>query len=207
MPDIPTLRRLTQALALLDAILSSEWQYRYYSFNSRWSPGEEMASMRDGCGDHWFLLFTPAGAALKGFAHESMLARDATFPRRVQQTVPATFASFLSQPAFILDETTFCLWRGGGEPAWNVVPPADGRVAAARDGSAELLGILDGDSQTYLAWAEGYYERQIPAGPVQRIYRHEPLGEELLTALNPELKLAGLEADASEIGYPLAVRP
>ena len=36
MPDIPALRRLTQSLAVLDAILSPEWENRYYSFDSRW---------------------------------------------------------------------------------------------------------------------------------------------------------------------------
>lgn len=34
LPDIATLERLCQSLALLDAILSREWEYRYYSFNA-----------------------------------------------------------------------------------------------------------------------------------------------------------------------------
>jgi hypothetical protein len=44
LPDIASFRRLTRALAMLDAILSPEWQYRYYSFNAHWSAGEMMAS-------------------------------------------------------------------------------------------------------------------------------------------------------------------
>jgi hypothetical protein len=31
IPDIPALRRLTQLLAMLDAILCPEWEERYYS--------------------------------------------------------------------------------------------------------------------------------------------------------------------------------
>ncbi len=65
-PDIPTFRRLTRSLAVLDAILSPNWEYRYYSFNSRWAVGEMMASMRNGSGDQWFALLCPAGAALHG---------------------------------------------------------------------------------------------------------------------------------------------
>jgi hypothetical protein len=71
LPDIPSLRRLTRALAMLDAILSPEWEYRHYSFDAHWAEGETMASMRNGSGDEWFALFCPAGAVLKGLAHES----------------------------------------------------------------------------------------------------------------------------------------
>ncbi len=38
LPDIESLRRLSQSVAMLDAILSPEWVYRYYSFNSKWGP-------------------------------------------------------------------------------------------------------------------------------------------------------------------------
>jgi hypothetical protein len=45
LPAIEDLRKLTQSLAMLDAIMSPEWEYRYYSFNSKWDEGEMMASM------------------------------------------------------------------------------------------------------------------------------------------------------------------
>jgi len=32
---IEILRKLTQSLAMLDAIVEREWDYRYYSFNKR----------------------------------------------------------------------------------------------------------------------------------------------------------------------------
>ena len=41
-PDIPTLRQLTRSLAMLDAIMSPEWESRYFSFDSHWGVGEEM---------------------------------------------------------------------------------------------------------------------------------------------------------------------
>ncbi len=66
-PPPATLKRTTQSFATLDLIVSPEWEDRYYSFDSNWSPSEQMASMRDGCGDEWFLLFGSSGwAALKG---------------------------------------------------------------------------------------------------------------------------------------------
>ncbi len=202
LPDLPTLRRLTKSLAMLDAILSPEWQYRYYSFNSQWSAGAQMASMRDGCGDDWFLLFAPWGAALKGFAHESALAKHPSFPDRVQQSLPSSFASFLNEKAFSMDRATFCWWRGHSDSRWSVVSLDDTHPSSDLDGSAELLGILDGNPQTYQMWAQSYYERDVSLLAVQAIYEHRPLDEALLAALNPELTPVELRPDIDEIGYP-----
>lgn len=49
--NIERIRALSRALAMLEAILSPDWEGRYYSFNSRWAPKQEMASMRNGEGD------------------------------------------------------------------------------------------------------------------------------------------------------------
>src|SRR5579859_6032415 len=115
LPPPEALRRRCRSLAMLDAILSPEWEYRYYSFNSRWAKGEMMASMRDGSGDTYFILFTAAGVALKGYAHESALAGYNVENRRpypgVLDDVPPEFERFLKEPAFSMDFTTFCLWR------------------------------------------------------------------------------------------------
>jgi hypothetical protein len=55
LPTMETLKKLTKSLAMLDAIIMREWDYRYYSFNSKWAEGEQMASMRNGQGDGWYL--------------------------------------------------------------------------------------------------------------------------------------------------------
>jgi len=123
LPDIGTLRRLTKSIAMLDAIICPEWESRYYSYNSEWGEGEEMASMRNGCGDEWFLLFDRHGAALKGLAHEYPLAGDASFAARIQEAVPPCFSSFLREPAFDMARASFCLWRGQTDLAWSVVSP------------------------------------------------------------------------------------
>jgi hypothetical protein len=202
LPDIETLRRLTRSIAMLDAILCPEWEFRYYSYNSRWGQGKEMASMRNGYGDNWFLLFDSHGAALKGFAHEFPLAGDASFATRIQQTVPPVFASFLYEPAFSMEMASFCFWRRRTDSAWSVVSPASGHVSPEEDGSAELLGILDGKPETYHAWATDYYEREIPPEAVRAIYRHHTLSGGLLVKLNAELALSDVRKDAVEIGYP-----
>jgi hypothetical protein len=74
LPSIDDLIRLSKGLAMLDAILSPEWEYRYYSFDSKWRPGVLMASMRNGSGDGVFILFDKHGAAIKGFDHEAIMS-------------------------------------------------------------------------------------------------------------------------------------
>lgn len=57
LPSIDEVKRRSQALALLDAILMPQWEFRYFSFNCNWdgSGNEMMASMKDGSGGEYFL--------------------------------------------------------------------------------------------------------------------------------------------------------
>jgi hypothetical protein len=190
---------------MLDAILCPEWQYRYHSFNANWAAGEEMASMRDGCGDGYFILFTGAGAILKGFAHESEAWRRALELGQplpgVLDRVPEEFAGFLTEPAFSIDETTFCLWRRPSDPAWQT-GAIESLGGEDPDGSAELLRLLDGDPETYRAWAEDYFETRVARSAVEHIFGHRPLTGEVVKALNPQLSLTDVAEDVSEISYP-----
>ena len=204
LPSIKTLHRLTKSLAMLDAIICPEWDSRYYSYNSKWGEKEEMASMRNGCGDDWFLLFDANGAALKGFAYEYPLARDGSFAARIQQLVPSDFTSFLREPAFSMNWATFCLWRRHTDSAWNAVSLPDGSISPERDGSSNMLYILDCEAESYRDWAEAYYEREVSLAAVRAIYEHQPLSNELIANLNSELSLSDINKDVVEIGYPAA---
>jgi hypothetical protein len=119
LPEIEALRKLSQSLAMLDAILSPEWEYRYYSFDSKWSADEMMASMRNGSGDGYFILFNQHGAIIKGFAHESLMSPWVSESEQVWPGVldeaPSEFQSFLQEPAFSITEATFCIWRRSGD--------------------------------------------------------------------------------------------
>ena len=207
LSGIDDLRRLCQSLAMLDAIHEPEWQYRYYSFNSRWNPDEMMASMRNGSGDEYFILFTADGAAIKGFAHESPMARftatDGKVWPGVLDQVPAEFAGFLAEPAFSMEWTTFCIWRRHTDPAWQI-GDIDFPAGEDPDGSAGLLAILDGDLRTYQQWSEDYHERDVPLDLIEQLYRHRPLTADLVAGLNPEVALDHLAEDIAEIGYPVA---
>ena len=207
LAGIAPLKRLCQSLAMLDAILSPEWESRYYSFDDQWTEDESLASMRDGEGDEYFLLFSSAGAILKGFAHESRMSPYRSDPPQVWpgvlDEVPEAFASFLAEPAFPITDTTICIGRThqdsagrrGGIEFPDAADPEDS------DGSAELLAMLDGKPETYQSWAETYYERLISLAAIAHIYEHQPLAQEVVSLLNPQLLLRDVAQDQAEIGY------
>ncbi len=198
LPSIPELRRITQSLAMLDAILCPEWEYRYYSFNSKWAPDAEMASMRNGEGDDWFLLFDRAGAALKGFAHE--LAQGSSCAQQIQFDLPATFAPFLNEGAFSMHDATFCYWREANAASWNQV-----NAGLTDDGSALFLQHLVEGPKAYAAWAEIHFEVAIHIGAVKSIFAHQPLNDLLVLSLNPDADLEAVYSDTQEIGYLRAI--
>lgn len=206
LPDVDGLRRLMQSLAMLDAILSPKREFRYFSFNTRWSPGEQMGSMRNGQGDHYFALFSAAGCWLKGFDHEAPMTPFASDPPKfvagVIDGVPAEFAACLTEPAFVLNDTTFCIWRLRSHREWRRGPVILPQHEQDPDGSAGLLRYLDHRPATYREWASDYYERDVASSAVGAVYAHEPLDPRLICGLNAEVSLADLRGDIEEIGYP-----
>ncbi|XLZ69494.1 hypothetical protein ABT364_23625 [Massilia sp. SR12] len=180
---------------MLDAILCPEWEYRYYSFNCNWAPGEQMASMRDGCGDDWFLHFNSVGAALKGFAHE--LAEGKSFGATIQAQVPCEFSAFLNEPAFSMQDATFCFWRKADDSIWQKV-----QGSLTEDGSDKMLAVLIAGPAGYAAWAEAYYEVAVSIQAVTAVFEHVPLTDETIRMLNPDANLDFTYGEAAEIGYP-----
>ena len=198
LPSINALKKLTQSLAMLDAIIQRDWEGRYYSFKAYWKPHEQMASMRNGEGDEWFCLFTSAGAFLKGLYHESEMAMG--WPGLLE-SVPEVFESALIEPAFSIQYTSFCIWRTYEDHRWHTgnisYPPGDDP-----DGSAWMLSILDGAPISYEQWAQNYYKRPVDRTAVEHIYAHKSLTNEIVRLLNPGTNLSDLSEDIAKIGYP-----
>jgi len=203
--DVDVMKKRCQSLAMLDAILSPEWEYRYYSFNSKWADGQMLASMRNGSGDDYFILFNAHGAILKGFAHEAPMSPYAREPKQVWpgvlDEVPNEFADFLTEPAFSINDTTFCLWRRYSDSKWqtgDVKYPADDDP----DGAEDLLGLLTGGVCDYQEFAQSYFEKALPLSAIEYVYQQRPLTNEFVALLNPEIDLASLRDDIEEINYP-----
>jgi hypothetical protein len=205
IPPSDALKRLSQSLALLDAILMPDWGLRYYSFDAHWTTGAYMASMRTGLGDEYFVLFDSRGTAVKGFAHEAPMSPYRTKPPTVWpgvlDQVPHTFADFLHEPAFTITDATFCIWRTAKDDAWQR-GDIDFPPGPDPDGSADLLRLWDGVPTSYQNWAEEYYEQPVDLAAVTHIYQHLPLTSEIVRALNREMTLEASAEYVQQIGYP-----
>ena len=198
LPDLEGFRRAAQSLAVLDAILSPDWEYRYYSFDAAWSDGEMMASMRDDQGDHWFALLTDAGTVLHGLAHESDSFHSGRPKPWVFADLPELFQeSFLREPAFDTSNSTYCIWRQPGDAAWSHgVKPA-----GLDDGHAQHLSVLVGGPSAYVAWARDYYEVELARDDVAAVLDHKPITPELARRMNPDVDIEALQAELRRIGY------
>lgn len=210
LPGIPVLRDRCRALAMLDAILSPEWADRYYSYDSRWSGAEEMASMRDGAGNEYAIVFSPAGAYACGFAHESLMspyAAGGPWPG-VLDEVPEAFRPYVEEPAFSDGDgtpvVTVCMWRQPQDAAWRAGAidfPEDGTDDP--DGAGYLFALpADGSAEAYRGFAEDYYELPVDLEAVRHVHALRPLTPEVIAALNPDVDLADLAKDIEQIGYP-----
>lgn len=206
LPDVDRLMRKAQSLAALDAIMSPDWEYRYYSFNPNWDSDEVMASRKNGSGDELYILFTPFGSIIKGFDHESVMSpwarEDQSIWPGIFDGVPSVFEQFLKEPSFDIPDTTFCIWRQNGESTWNVsdiqYPDADQN----RDGSQEQLSLFVGDPELYVEFAKEYFEKEIPLEVVGQIYDHQPISQLMIRALNPDRDLQSVTEALVEIQYP-----
>jgi hypothetical protein len=192
VPELPApteLERICRGLAALDAMLSAEWEYRSYSFNQAWSPdrSERMASMRNGSGDDWHLVFTPGGVFLKAFWHEYPGEDVAA----IYEGLPDALAAQRTEPAFSMADVTFGGWHDGTR--WTL----RGNAAPM----LEELAILTGDPVHYQAYASDYFEAQVPLDEIAHVLAGRPLDDAHVAQISIERTLAELQDDLAEIGY------
>ncbi len=210
LPAIPELRLLCRALAALDVVLNPGDDYRYHRYGTAWAPGEELASMRDGAGNEYDIVFTAAGAYVRGFDHESPMSPyasddDEPWPG-VLDSVPDVFRRYVEEPAFT-DEfgtpyVTVCLWREHGDTAWR---HGDIDFPGGDDDGADWMFALltDHTPEAYQDWARDYYEMPVDLDAVRHVYAGRPLTEDVVTALNPATTLAAVAGQVVATGYPI----
>ena len=204
LADIDEVRRVCRALAMLDAVLSPEPEYRYFGFDARRSPTEELASMRSGGGDEYSIVFSPAGAIARGFDHESPLS---PWQPGVKESWPGLFIGVPDSLAAAIEapdgdgrrDVTVCFWRTREDSSWQCGPVERG----VRDGADWLFEhVADGRPESYRQFARNVHEVELRLEDIQHVYALRPLTEEVVYSLNPEAEFAALEADRARIGYP-----
>jgi hypothetical protein len=202
LPDKDTLQRIAKAVAALDAIVSPEWEYRYYSYNPEWGEGEEAFEMNDGEGDQMLVLFRPDGCVINGYGE----GFDEPVMEEITRGLPAIYHEFIFGEPINSIGTTFCLWTNE-QGQWQT-----GELTTDEDGSDEMLSILDGDPQTYVAWAQEYYEPEtlpesgISLDAVRQVYAGEILTREIVLAITKHVPdWEQLQQDLTAIQYPFSL--
>jgi hypothetical protein len=181
-------------------------------FDAAWADGEQMASMRNGSGDEYSIVFTPGGVFIRGLDHESPMSpagNDNQLWPGLVDGMPDVFTAQVNEPAFSYDgvlQATFCLWRQTTGTQWHAgeidFPPIRG-YRKDPDGSGLLTILCDGTGDLYRAFAADYYEVDLDKASVERVFALQPLDEPMVTALNADLCLADVTNDAAAIGYPI----
>ncbi|WP_327414740.1 hypothetical protein [Streptomyces sp. NBC_01233] len=201
LPDVPALRDRCRAPAMLEAVMDATG-FGFFGYAGCWSETEEVALMDNGSGDDCAIVFSPAGACARGFAHESRMSpygdEDRAVWHGLVDAVPPAFRRYVTEPAFCdegVPRATVVFWRETADGSWRTGPvefPTDDPDGYA-DGAEDLFGVLAaGTPEAYRDFAEDCYEPE------------RPLTEAVLTALNPEADPAGAARAATRIGYPVA---
>jgi len=215
LPEPEALRARCRAFGVLDAVFSLT--YPKYHFTASWREGVDLAHMENGGGDHWDIVFEPAGVFVYGFDHESEATPWRDEPRAhwpgLLDGLPASLARWPEEAEFQFEDffdATLCIWRETGDDAWHCGPVEFDGDASSTDGSSwlfdEIADAADGDvngSGAYLDHAKYYFERTIDAEAARAVMAGEPLTAELVRALNSGADFAEVAKIARRAGYPV----
>jgi hypothetical protein len=199
LPAVEQCRSLMQSMAVMDAILSPNWEYRYYSYDTLWGKDEIMASMRGSDGEHYFALFREGNLIIKGleqgypmlykrFEQENLKAA-------AEALLPQEFKDFLFEPAFLPEETSFCIWKIGEKEWESITEPKDGELA--------LLERILGGAFAYASWAEDYYETALKVTELERFFQGEPLTKDICLSWNPKLDWTEFCSEIASMGIQI----
>ncbi|GAA2208575.1 hypothetical protein GCM10009850_040330 [Nonomuraea monospora] len=164
--------------------------------------------MRNGSGDEYAIVFSAAGAYIRGFGHEALMSpygNDGPWPG-VLDSVPEIFGHYVREPAFCDEDgmpvVTACMWRAAEDDGWQVgeIEYPDG--LSDPDGAGYLFARLaDPTPEAYRRFAEDYHEVPIALDAVRHVYELRPLTQEVVSVLNAELSLKDLAEDLAAARY------
>ena len=164
--------------------------------------------MRNGSGDEYSIVFAPAGVYIRGFDHESPLCPwerpSPSVAPGLTERVPDALRRHVTEPAFSFDgvpSITVCGWREPSSVVWSFGEPLDPDLRGEDGGASWLFAELDGQPRTYKAFAEEYYEVNLPLAAVAAVFERQRLTPALVSQLNPEAEFDAVNTEVSQLPY------
>ena|ERR1700733_2605227 len=192
LPPPRELERICKGIAALDAMVSEDWQYRAYSFTATWG-ADRMASMRNGAGDDWFIVFARAGVFVKSFWHEYEHEDVAA----IYKGIPVGLAPLVREPSFLMEDVTFGGFHDGTK--WTLRGNAKPLV--------EEFAVLSGDAAAYQSYIAAVFDVKLPLDAIAHVLAGKPLDAKLVARITKDRTLAELRAELAEISYGTSAAP
>lgn len=194
-----TILTLLRRQAILDIIVIPEQKawLRLVTYHYDQDTRCHRFKIDNGAGDDLYAIFSPQGAILKGFAHESCLSPyqdgDTQIANAIYAGMPAALLQQLDEDTE-KNDVTFCLWQLPGETVWhqNKVPlPTacleDVSTADVDGGQSFLLSYIFADAEEWYQWASIYYELQEEAwDAASLLYETDEITRSMVEDINPE---------------------
>jgi hypothetical protein len=175
-------------LALLDAGICQEWQYRYFSYNARWGPGTQMASLRDGCGSHWYMLLDNKDCAFKVYDKGNKISLDEAIKFIPKGTF---FQDFINEPAFLIEEISQIGYFNNG-----IIKYYGNEVS----GPLSVKEVTQWNVDNYANWARPYYEMEVSDIDFINLW-NDPSDVDTWSRIISEFDIDGFNNDILEIGW------
>lgn len=230
---------------------NSKWE------DPRWKSSDSMLFMNDGQGNDFRIFFNETGAIICGFSKESpmspwfyeryydaidirieqshgvppkpkptMYADEFSGKQDFIKSVPEEFKDFMD--FFFFEEgdkvyrMTYCIWRKYSDNSWYT-----GNSENDPDYSEHFLKLLDCKPETFLEWANNYYETDeegkenrelrkqlypdddfdsdlyLNIDLVKYFYDMKPINNKIIQEINPSITIEDLKEDIEYIGYPI----
>ncbi|PCJ58345.1 MAG: hypothetical protein COA79_13900 [Planctomycetota bacterium] len=179
-----------KSLATLDAIVCPDWEFRYFSYNSQWSEGEEMGSLRDGSGGQWFFWKKGELAGYKCISPEDGVVE---YISDHFKDIPSSYNSFINEPAFSMLDSS-CVWYLM-DNNWIKLGVDIKHVLT-------LEKVISWEPINYKEWAEEYYEENLDLEAISHIFTGN-INVSHITSLNPDVEMSELTTELEEIGMAL----
>lgn len=183
---------------MLDTILAPST--RSFEWHPRWAKDEQVGAFKDGEGNFFFALFSPRGSVVRGFDHESKMSPFRKDPPEMWpgllDGLPDALGNRVNDPAFAIDETTFCFWAAGENEEWTAAGTGDGDV----DGAAVLLGCF---GKNFRDWANAYYGIDLDESSLRCLWWERPLDWRTLEALNGDFDERAVREEAELLEWDI----